>query len=373
MEYSLSFRLKSYMIFAFDKLVGIYNLKLRIRTKTAESIYKSVNGDSYKSDDADTIIWMYYPNERIKKVSYASDVLLMAQVAACKEKFKIHDGMDIGIYHNKKILFNLVLGKANFYEFDNYSSVYQLITQQLENQGNKLYPSYNEALYWENKVFMYTKFKELNIHTPRTEFYTDFQALIRNERNYPFLIKVPHSSGSFGLFNVTDEQFLKNLATDSIIVANQYYIVQERLNITMDMRVICVGDQIEHFYWRKNNDKTKWRSTSTSFGSSVDFETFPEQWRQYILDTFKKLNMITGAFDVGWQNDDTTTEPYFFEVSPSYDINPKTQNKEHLDNYGKYKKQLLFKNSYDQLFMEQTYTIKGKGVKLFFDKVNAGK
>ncbi len=369
MDHSISFRLKSYVKFAFDKVIGIDNIKLLIRIKTAYGIYKSVNGPAFKSDDAENIIWINYPNLWFFRRNITWDILLMAYVAASGQKFKVHRGGNIGQYRNKNILFNTFINKFDDYRFENYSAIYQFLCQQLEYQGNKVYPSYDEVLYWENKIYMYTKFRELDIHTPRTVFYSDFQLLMQSESAYPFLIKVPHSSGSYGLFNITDGQTLQKVSTDPIILSNKYYIVQERLNITMDLRVICVGDKIEHFYWRKNNDKTKWRTTSTSFGSSVDFETFPEKWRQYIIDTFKKLDLTMGAFDVGWQNDDTETEPYFFEVSPSYDINPRTTNQEHLNSYGHYKKQLIFKDSFDQLFVEQTYDIKRKGVAIFFENL----
>lgn len=373
MKYSLAFRLKSYLKFLFNFFIGYGTVKSYIKILAAKRLYKQANAGAYESDDADTIIWQYYPNDEIRRNNMPWDVLLISYVALCKKQYKIHSGSDIGTYRNKTILFTINKDKINYHGFENYAAAYQMVCQQLEEQGNKVYPSYHDVLYWENKIFMYTKFMELGIHAPRTKFYTDFNTLISEEATYPFLIKVPHSSGSYGLFNITDAEYLRKVASDPIIKSNKYYIVQERLNITMDMRVIMVGDEILHFYWRKNNDKTKWRTTSTSAGSSVDFEFFPEQWRQYIIDAFKKTGLTTGAFDVGWQNDDLATEPYFFEVSPSYDINPRTTNQAHLNNYGAYKKELLFKNSFDRMYVEQTHAIKSKAVALFFKQIEEGK
>ncbi len=373
MKYSLSFRIKSYFKYIFNLFIGIGNIKLLIRIITAYRLYRSVCASQYKSDDADTIIWIYYPNYKIFKITLMWDILLMAYVAANKQKFKIHRGSDIGIYRDKKILFNVTKDKINFFQLENYSSSYHLVTEQLEDQNNLVYPTHHDLLYWENKIYMHQMFDKLGINSPKTKFYSDFEELINNEYSFPFLIKIPHSSGSYGQFNVTDREYLQSLRNDSIILSTSHFLVQERLNINKDMRVILVGDEIVHYYWRINKDTTKWRTTSTSHGSAVDFEYFPEQWRQLIINSFKKTGLVMGAFDLGWQNDDLNFEPYFFEVSPSYDINPKIKNPEYLDNYGAWKKKLLFKGSFDRLFVEQTFAIKSKAVALFFDRIKKEK
>jgi glutathione synthase/RimK-type ligase-like ATP-grasp enzyme len=368
MEYSPAFRLKSYCTWLFDRVIGISNAKARIKYITANRIYKQEHAGTYKSNDADIIIWSYYPTKDLRKACYVWDILLMAAVASSKRNFTVYYEKDIEKFSNKTILYTLIKDRFDYLGFENYALAHQHISQMLEKQNNNVYPSYHDVLYWENKIYMYSQFQELGISTPRTVFYTNIDEVIQKEQKFPFLIKVPHSSGSYGLFNVTDKQMLQSLKNDPIILENTMFIIQERLNITMDMRVILVGNEIVHHYWRKNKDKSKWKTTSTSSGSSVDFSNFPEQWRAFIIDSFKKLNLITGAFDVGWQNDDLSTQPYFFEVSPSYDVNPKTTIDKHLYNYGKYKKQLLFRNSYDRLFVEQTYNFKGETVKLFLEK-----
>ena len=89
---------------------------------------------------------------------------------------------------------------------------------------------------------------------------------------------------------------------------NDIYIFQKLLNIRRDLRVTIVGDEIVHFYWRINNSKD-WRPTSTGHGSSVDFVNFPEKWRNFIINEFKKLDLVTGALDIAWENDDLNNEP----------------------------------------------------------------
>jgi len=105
---------------------------------------------------------------------------------------------------------------------------------------------------------------------------------------------------------------------------------------------------------------TEWKPTSTSHGSGVDFITFPEKWRDYIISTFQKLQITTGAFDIAWQNDDLETEPYFLEVSPFYQPNPPADLTNKLFSYGQYKKMLLFSNSWDKLYVENVYSLRLK-------------
>jgi hypothetical protein len=93
----------------------------------------------------------------------------------------------------------------------------------------------------------------------------------------------------------------------------------------------------------------------------VDFENFPEHWRQHIIDTFKKLNLTSGAFDITWQNDDLNSVPLYLEVSPVFQPNPKIElnGKE----YAYYKKSFSPFNTYDTKFVQLIFDIKQKQIK----------
>jgi len=125
------------------------------------------------------------------------------------------------------------------------------------------------------------------------------------------------------------------------------------------LRVILVGAEVILFYWRINNAK-EWRPTSASFGSDVDFVFFPEQWREHIVDTFLKLNLSTGAFDITWHNDDLATEPVYLEVSPVYEPNPKIELKG--KPYASYKKKFSPFNEYYEKYVEVVFEIKFKQI-----------
>ena len=71
---------------------------------------------------------------------------------------------------------------------------------------------------------------------------------------------------------------------------NKKLILQRLLNMRRDLRVILVGNEIILHYWRINLSD-EWKPTSTGFGSQVDFENFPENWRSWIIDSFNKLKI----------------------------------------------------------------------------------
>jgi hypothetical protein len=198
MKYSLSFRLKSYITWLFDKTIGISNVKLRIRLIAAQRILRRENGSKYESNDADIIIWSYYPDAKLERVCYVWDILLMAAVAASGRKFMVYRKKDIERFHNKTILYSLNKDRFDYLGFENYALAHQHISKLLEGQGNKVYPRYHDVLYWENKEYMYSKFMELGLSTPRTVFYHSFNDIVTNEHKFPFLIKVlPHQGAPF--------------------------------------------------------------------------------------------------------------------------------------------------------------------------------
>jgi glutathione synthase/RimK-type ligase-like ATP-grasp enzyme len=211
---------------------------------------------------------------------------------------------------------------------------------------------------------MHKKFKQYNISEPQTELCSTMDEVLNLGWDYPFLIKEEHSSASAGVHKINSQEDLEFHKANKTFKPNEYIIVQKLVEMRKDLRVILVGDEIVHYYWRINN-QDEWKPTSTGRGSSVDFEFFPEQWRNFIISEFKKFNIPTGAFDVTWDKDDLSTKPLILEVSPTYQVNPKITNEKQLSQYGKFKSSSYFgKNSYVFQYVKQTGDIIYKIVKL---------
>lgn len=276
--------------------------------------------------------------------------------------FSVYRGNDIGQFFNKTIILNYHRNYLEDLGFQDYSRNMRYIVEELEKQGNKVYPTSHEVAYWENKSFMTKEFLKLNVSTPTTQLFNNLKEIEEQDLTFPFLIKEVHSASSKGVHKISNNEDLRAIVNDHYFENNDSVIVQQLLNMRKDLRVIFVGNKIVHYYWRINKGKD-WKPTSTGRGSSVDFEYFPEKWRFFLISEFKKMNLVTGAFDVAWQDDDLSTKPLILEVSPNYQLNPSTKNEQDLAAYGKYKKSLYFgERGYDLQFIKQTFNIINKVV-----------
>jgi hypothetical protein len=269
---------------------------------------------------------------------------------------------DIGRFDNKHIIY---FGSDSYNTFGFYNYINSLIniSENLELQNNKVYPSSHEVKFWENKGFMHEYFEDISIRSPKTIVRNTDVFAPEDITDYPILLKDEHSCSGKGVHKISCESDLKTLVYDErFLLLNNKIVIQDLLNIRRDLRVILVGKEIVLFYWRINLSD-EWKPTSTGYGSKVDFGNFPEQWRSWIVDSFDKLGFVTGAFDVAWDNDDLNSEPYILEVSPFYQPNPIPNNQKDLVNYGNWKKSSRFLNSYQVAMVKIMFEIRGKFIK----------
>jgi glutathione synthase/RimK-type ligase-like ATP-grasp enzyme len=333
----------------------IQSIPKSIQTLFYLLIKTNFKGLSFQKDN--TVVWL-----RIWGIKYLFDdeiIQNLALINALSEagiRFRVQFSKKIGLANKQNVLFRY----SRFmdpYAFRNYSQSLHFITEQLEVQGCFVYPRSNEVLYWENKGYMTRKFFELNVSTPKTILITNPSSINKIDLPFPFLIKEEHSFSSFGLHQINNLNELSDFIERSqYFMHSKFLIAQELLNMRKDLRVILVGNKIVHHYWRINLSD-QWKPTSTSQGSQVDFGNFPEHWRQFIIDEFKKLNLTTGAFDIAWRNDDLTTTPLILEVSPSYQPNPSVDLTRINYPYGLYKKKFLWRNSYDKKYVDIVFTL----------------
>ncbi len=314
---------------------------------------------TYYSTRADVIVWIpsfhlsYWGGD-----SFLWDVSNIHALIKNKIRFKLFFGFQIGRFQSKKIIYT-TSQIFNVYGFSNYVDVLTHVTKQLERQNNLLIPNSHEVKLWENKKTMHLRFKELSINEPRTILYSFKDSkLIPLDFSFPFLIKSEHSCSAKGIFLIRNQVDLdKVINNPEFISVNESIIVQELINMRKDLRVIIVGGEVVSFYWRINTSKD-WKPTSTNFGSIVDFENFPDKWKDHILKTFSDLNISTGAFDIAWANDDLSSKPIYLEVSPVYQPNPKL--KSTFKHYSYYKKNFSLFNSWDKSYINLIFEIKHK-------------
>jgi biotin carboxylase len=236
----------------------------------------------------------------------------------------------------------------------NYAAIWPYLIGELEAQGNRVFPSREESLLWENKAHMHELFQARGVRCPHTELVSacDLEAHCAH-RPFPFLLKEIHSSSSEGVHKIDSPERLKSVAA-RIQARNrsEIVLVQELLDMRRDLRAIVIGDQVALHYWRINL-QDEWRPTATGHGSRVDFVHFPEQWRADIVATLRTCGLQQGAFDIAWRGDDLTTEPIYLEVSPQFQPTPPVAEGELDMNYGAWKKALILGDrGYDKRFFD---------------------
>lgn len=311
------------------------------------------------SKDAGIVIFMRPEFSSIFKDTFEPDIILIAVIVKMGLPFRVYRGNKYGEFYDKIILYN---GSFFFNEhkFQNYTAFQSFVMQQLEYQGNKVFPRSDEIILWENKAYMYAKFKELGIRHPQTWMFNSYEAFAKANLSFPVLIKEAHSRASEGVFKIDSaEQANVILNSERFKSNNRIIIAQQLLNMRKDLRVTVLGEDVILHYWRTNPDKD-WKPTSTSYGSDVDFVTFPEKWRTYFIEVNKRLNLKSGGYDYAWENDDLETEPICLEVSPTYQPNPTFEVKGRPYTYGQWKKKLLLKDSWDEAYVDCYFDIRYK-------------
>lgn len=323
---------------------------------------------SYNKINSEFIVWVPEYN-KIKFWGSDNFIRVIAVLEVLNSNnldYTIYTRLDIGLLERKKIIY-FPHKFFNFLSFPNYTNAFKYIHENLE-LYNILLPSYSELVFWENKSYMHDFFSKNDIRTPRT-IITGYQDLNPSSFVFPFLLKEEHSCSSEGVHKIDTLETFNNIIDNQVFRnRNTNIILQELLNIRRDLRVIIVDNEIVHFYWRINKAK-EWKPTSTSFGSEVDFENFPMKWESWIINNFIKIGLSSGAFDIAWQNDDLDTEPYILEVSPLFQPNPKPNTKINLIEYGKWKKSLSFRDSYQIEFTKILFTIQSKIVSKFIKEL----
>ena len=306
-----------------------------------------------------------YPNipQRILQYFYSdafvSDLALISAVVEHKKDFRLKIGMrNMKDVVSSSVFFNMG-NRFNRFEFRNYNRAIIQFIEQLKSQNNNVYPNIAEVQWWENKAYMHRRFDELGIRTPDSYILNlHEEPEIRFE--FPVLLKEIHSCGARGIYKVDNrEEFLKTASDPDIIQRNEFLIVQKLIRIDRDLRVVLVDGEILFHHWRQNEEISTEDFTPTTYskGKQGDFGNFPEQWREYTIDSFRKTGLAAGAFDMAWEDNDYSNPPYIFEISPSFFPNPEPP--ESISKpYGDYKHGLTWSNPWEKHYVKQLFRVK---------------
>ncbi len=188
----------------------------------------------------------------------------------------------------------------------------------------RFFPNPIESRMWENKEFMHKVFEEKNIPTPVTEIVNSVEALSYLEIKFPVLTKSPNLNQSKGIDVHFNAKSLTN-AVERKLLQSKVVIIQELLDISFDIRVVVISGKVVYHYWRhkvSSLDDDSFSSTSTVNGGLIDIDELPLDIIEESLIAARKLGLSLAAFDVTYVLKKGKKEVVFFEVSPSFILNP---------------------------------------------------
>ena len=312
--------------------------------------------------DSKNVIWIH-PNFPLGSFKYFGsaaifqDLALINSLSIQLSDFKIFFGPKIGVLHNKNLFYSFT-DKFNSYKFDSNSRFLYGFIKNLEKQNCKFFPSLEELRFWEDKEYMYKKFNELKIPTPKTSVFNIFKKIeiiseeILKTHSFPFLIKEHFGNHSKGIKHISSSEELNNYLIKLKSKPLTSFAVQELINDDTDYRIIVIGGKIEQCYKREKPKTKEWTTTSTSNGSVIDFSIIPEDQAKEFISFSKRLGLSNAAFDASIKDGAIIV----YEVSSSYLTNPEPP-----DNY-KHLPYLDFKKSYTNFIKER--------IKIVFDLRN---
>ncbi len=227
---------------------------------------------------------------------------------------------------------------------ENYKNSLHELVRLLDGHFARCIPSHADIQFWENKGYMYKQLALLGVSHPNTKFIENSSDYDWDGETYPLIIKTEDGYSSNGLWLCRSPADLPF----GLISASAPAIVQEFLNITFDIRVICVAGCVVSFYWRMNSPSDEWRPTATQNGATVKFNDLPRSVENLARSIYAQTGCLTYGADICFRNDDLTTEPFVLEFSPIYQPNPTPPKGLVTQNYSSFKKGSVF--AYDSAF-----------------------
>ena len=236
--------------------------------------------------------------------------------------------------------------------WDHSRQVYDFAAS-LERQGNRLFCSSGETLYWENKAYMHERLADCGVPTPRT---INLTAESRDTAVFniePVLIKEEHSAGSYGVHHFLRTADAREFVQNYAFRPTESLLMQEVVpGATRDMRLTMVGDSPirSATFWRIKSTETlasrRWTTTATTYGSTVDHGNIPEYVVPQAAEYMRQLGMRTAGIDLIWVDDDLSRPPLVLEVSPYYQPNPPKPERYDHWSYKRYKQKPFIREGY---------------------------
>lgn len=160
--------------------------------------------------------------------------------------------------------------------------------------GKKTFPSYHTYKCVQDKIKQTALFDLLQISHPRTRvFYGKRQKkAICDYFDFPFIAKIPRGSAmGRGVYLIRNQEDLQAYLSISKVAYIQDYLPSDR-----DMRIVIIGDQVVHAYWRIAPEGD-FRS-NVAVGATVNLDPVPQNALELAVDTARRCQWNDVGIDV---------------------------------------------------------------------------
>jgi glutathione synthase/RimK-type ligase-like ATP-grasp enzyme len=263
---------------------------------------------------------------RFDPKTYLQELAFAHELAARQRAFAVTD--DPSTLFEKSIVWFLPDDFVSPRLWD-YSRQVREFALGLERQGNHLFCSSAETLYWENKATMHRKLDEIGVPTPRTTSLTGQNWESAEFDIEPALIKEEHSAGSAGVHYFPTAAATREFVSSYRFRPTETLLMQEVVpGAKSDLRLTMVGDKMiaSATFWRTkgagSSPGLEWTTTATKYGSVVRHGDVPESIVPAVAEYLRELGIRTAGVDVMWRDDDLSRDPLILELSPYYQPNP---------------------------------------------------
>jgi ribosomal protein S6--L-glutamate ligase len=160
--------------------------------------------------------------------------------------------------------------------------------------GKKTFPSYHTYKCVQDKIKQTALFNLLDIPHPRTRvFYGKRQkSNICNHFKFPFIAKIPRGSAmGRGVFLIRSREDLVSYCRLSTVAYIQEYLSSDR-----DIRVVIIGKEAVHAYWRIA-PPGDFRS-NVAVGAGISFDPVPQKVLDFALFIAQKCQWDDVGIDI---------------------------------------------------------------------------
>jgi len=160
--------------------------------------------------------------------------------------------------------------------------------------GKATFPSYHTYKCVQDKIMQTALFELLELPHPATRvFYGNRQKkTICEYFQFPFVAKIPRGSAmGQGVYLIRNKNEL-----NSYLAHTDAAYIQQYLQVDRDLRIVIIGDQIVHAYWRiaaQNEFRT-----NVSLGGTISLDPIPESALELALTTARSCGWDDVGIDI---------------------------------------------------------------------------